>query len=77
MGRWKGNLVIGRRPVPLDELADPDQIVQHIANAEIHIERLELALYRIVGHGNITGDKARTIAAEALGIQKPEQERLS
>lgn len=37
-----------------------------------YVDRLELALHRIVGHGNITGDKARTIAAEALGIKKPE-----
>lgn len=36
------------------------------------IEALELALHRIAGHGNITGDKAREIAAEALGIKKPE-----
>ena len=30
------------------------------------------ALHRIAGHGNITGDKAREIASEALGIKKPE-----
>lgn len=36
------------------------------------IDRLELALHQIVGHGNITGDRARDIAAEALGIKKPE-----
>ncbi len=35
------------------------------------ILKLELALHRIAGHGNITGDKAREIAAEALGITKP------
>lgn len=37
-----------------------------------YIDRLELALHLIAGHGNITADRARTIAAEALGIQKPE-----
>lgn len=35
-----------------------------------YIEQLELALHRIAGHSNITGDKARAIAAEALGIDK-------
>ena len=35
-------------------------------------EQLGLALHRIAGHGNITSDKAREIAAEALGIRKPE-----
>lgn len=35
-------------------------------------DRMELALYRIAGHGNITGEKAREIAAEALGIAKPD-----
>lgn len=44
--------------------------IQHEAAARI--DRLELALHRISGHGNITGDKAREIAAEALGIKKPE-----
>lgn len=44
--------------------------IQHEAAA--WIDRLELALHRIAGHGNITGDKARTIAAEALGVKKPE-----
>lgn len=31
-----------------------------------HIERLELALHRIAGHGNITGQQARAIAADAV-----------
>lgn len=31
----------------------------------------ELALYRILGHSNITGERARDIAAEALGKEKP------
>ena len=38
------------------------------AQAADRIDALELALYRIAGHGNITGDKAREIACEALGI---------
>ena len=39
-------------------------------DARLHIINLELALYRIAGNGNITGDKAREIACEALGIAK-------
>ena len=31
-----------------------------------HIDRLEIALHRIAGHGNITAEKAREIAAEAV-----------
>lgn len=30
------------------------------------IDRLEIAMHRIAGHGNITAEKAREIAAEAL-----------
>lgn len=30
------------------------------------IDRLELALHRIAGHANITGEKARAVAEEAL-----------
>lgn len=33
------------------------------------IDQLEIALHRIVGHGNITVEKAKQIAAEALGEQ--------
>ena len=44
--------------------------IQH--EAADRIVALELALHRIAGHGNITGDKAREIASEALGIKKPE-----
>jgi hypothetical protein len=33
--------------------------------------RYELALHRIAGHSNITGDKARAVAAAALGEQSP------
>lgn len=34
------------------------------------IDALELALHRIVGHGNISVEKAKEVAAEALGIKK-------
>lgn len=43
-----------------------------LREASEYVNKLELALHRIAGHGNITGDKAREIATEALGIQKPE-----
>ena len=33
------------------------------------IDRFELALHRIVGHGNITVEKAKAVAAEALEKQ--------
>lgn len=46
--RWKGNMVLGRRPVPLrDEYSDA-QIVEHIASAEKYIEQLEYALRNVV-----------------------------
>ncbi len=35
------------------------------------IDDLSLALHQIAGHGNITGDRAREIAAAALGETKP------
>ena len=33
---------------------------------EKRIEKLEIALHQIAGHGNITGERARKIAKEAL-----------
>jgi hypothetical protein len=33
------------------------------------VNRMELALHQIHGHGNITGERAREIAAEALEIE--------
>jgi hypothetical protein len=41
-------------------------------SADVHgyVDRLELALHAISGHGNITGESARAIAAEALGEPK-------
>lgn len=41
-----------------------------LLDAANYIDRLELALHQIAGHGNITGDRARKIAAEALGETK-------
>lgn len=35
-----------------------------------HIDRLEIALHTILGHGNITVDRAKKLAAEALGLMK-------
>ena len=45
---------------------------EYIVAAVNSVSRYELALYRIAGHGNITGEKARKIASEALSIKKPE-----
>ena len=39
-----------------------------LCKAHDRIIKLELALHQIAGHGNITGDRAREIASEALGI---------
>lgn len=36
-----------------------------------HVIKIELALHQIAGHGNITGERARQIASEALGIKVP------
>ena len=47
--------------------------IQHEAAA--YIEALELALHQILGHGNITGQRARKIAAEALGVPVPGEKR--
>lgn len=38
--------------------------------AAVRLDTLEMALHRIAGHGNITGERAREIASEALGIAK-------
>jgi hypothetical protein len=35
-----------------------------------YIDRLELGLHQIAGHGNITGDRARQVACETLGLRK-------
>lgn len=37
-----------------------------LRDARVRVDRLEIALHRIAGHGNITGEKAREIAADAL-----------
>lgn len=37
-----------------------------------YIDEMELALHSIAGHGNITGERAREIAARALSIRKPD-----
>lgn len=44
---------------------------QAAARREERINALEIALNRIVGHANITVDKAKKIAAEALGEPTP------
>jgi hypothetical protein len=44
-------------------------------SVESRTNRYELALHRIAGHSNITGDKARAVAAAALGEQS--QPKLS
>lgn len=41
---WRGNMVVGRRPVPLVETYGEDKIVSHIAAAETRINELEEAL---------------------------------
>lgn len=51
----------------------PHDIVTSATYAELasaskkRISKLELALHQIAGHGNITGERARAIASEALG----------
>lgn len=47
-----------------------NQMVDRCEAAVLRSRDLELALHQIAGHGNITGDRARTIACEALGIDK-------
>ena len=42
-----GNMVLGRRPVSLREAYSDDQIVEHIANAEVRIAELEAALRQL------------------------------
>jgi len=41
------------------------EAIEH-ESIEERLDRLEIALHRIVGHGNITIEKAKAIAAEAL-----------
>lgn len=41
-----------------------------LREASAYVNRLELALHQIAGHGNIAGDRARQIACDALGIPK-------
>ena len=42
-----------------------------VSQAARHIERLELALHQIVGHGNITVERAKQVARQALEQQDP------
>ena len=42
-----------------------------MAEAADRIDKLEIALHRIVGHGNITVDQAKEIAAEAVHETQP------
>lgn len=48
----------------------PHYVVPWVARAADRIVELELALHAIVGHGNITVERAKAIAAEALGKRK-------
>lgn len=56
------------RPVSPGEVL----VCNSVTDLAERVERYELALHGIAGHGNITGEKAREIASKALGIQKPE-----
>ena len=44
----------------------PPLVADLLDEAANHLKRLELALLQISGHGNITGERAREIATEAL-----------
>lgn len=45
---------------------DIDSLIRELVACKRRIDRLEIALHRIAGHGNVAADKAREIAAEAL-----------
>lgn len=74
MSKWKGNRVLGRRPVPLDELGSDAQIIEHIGAAEQRIHTLEVALRKIAdgyidnGGNRRNYDGATVLARRALGL---------
>jgi hypothetical protein len=43
----------------------------YMREAAKRLDRMDIALHRIAGHGNITGERARQIAADALDVEKP------
>ena len=49
-----------------DTPSDDIRYVMRIAKLEARINDLELALHTIVGHGNITVERAKLVAANAL-----------
>lgn len=57
--------LLRRNRALVSEFAAVNVRLQH---SEKQVDRLELALHRIVGHGNITVEKAKVVAAAALKV---------
>lgn len=65
-GTLRGNLIAAAALADMDR--KPNAAALYRA-ASVRIDNLEIALNIIVGHGNITVERAKQVAREALGVE--------